>query len=162
MNLLSTIIRRVSPAFYIKVNISRIDRQIRKLKAKDCAHTSSIESRDARDRLMEDRHEFEEWQREIDDKLLAKRAGKIGIYLDEIEFTSVEDERNYGLYYYSGMFGNELFRNEFRKPLLKAVREREPIYRKEKREQVEIYIKLIAALTGILGTAIGVIAIIRK
>jgi len=45
---------------------------------------------------------------------------------------------------------------------LRAVREREPIYRKERREQIELYIKLITAITGVIGAAIGFLAIFRK
>jgi len=46
---------------------------------------------------------------------------------------------------------------------VKAIREREPLYRKEKREQIELIVKVIAALTaaitGIIGALIGLYAI---
>jgi hypothetical protein len=48
---------------------------------------------------------------------------------------------------------------------LKAVRQREPVYRKERREQMELVVKIISALTaaatGIIGALIGLYAIRR-
>jgi hypothetical protein len=96
-------------------------------------------------KLQDDRYEFHLWQTEIEDKTLIKKAAKIGVYLDEIVFPDTEDHNNVGRYHRIGDFGSELLRNEFRGPLVKAIREREPAYRKEQREQVEIYITLIAA-----------------
>jgi hypothetical protein len=155
------------------MNIARIDREIHKLKTVGHATARISRTPDAHNRitrLMDDRHEFDEWKQELDDKALAKKAAKIGVYLDEIEFHSPEEDsdfgRNYGLYYCSGTFGNELFRDEFRKPLLKAVREREPIYRRERWEAIETYSKLltavVTAMTGIIGAAIGLFAILKR
>ena len=46
---------------------------------------------------------------------------------------------------------------------MKAIREREPLYRKERRERVELAVKIIAAftsaVTGIIGALIGLYAI---
>ena len=121
------------------------------------------EQRSSVGHLESDRYEYYEWQREIDDKALLKRAAKIGVYPDEIIFQLTEDMRNMGRYHYNRTFGNELLRDEFRQPFVKAIREREPLYRKEKREQIELIVKVIAALTaaitGIIGALIGLYAI---
>ena len=55
-----------------------------------------------------------------------------------------------------------MFRHEFRQALIKAVREREPIYRKERREIIDLGVKRIAAIIGILGAAIGLFTVIRR
>jgi len=116
MNLLLRAFRRLGPRFYVKMNIDRVKRDIRKLET----------------------------------------AG---------QFSSGEDKpdiRNYAPYYRSGDFGHELFRHEFRQALIKAVREREPIYRKERREIIDLWVKRIAAIIGILGAAIGLFTVIRR
>jgi hypothetical protein len=67
-----------------------------------------------------------------------ERAAKIGVYPDEIAFPEIEDERNIRRYRCIGTVGNELLRDEFHTPFVKAIREREPSYRKERREQIEL------------------------
>ena len=42
------------------------------------------------------------------------------------------------------------------------MREREPVYRKERREQVDMIVKIIVAVTGLIGTLIGLFATLRK
>jgi hypothetical protein len=163
-------IRRLSPALYIRMNIARIDRDIQKLKGNYWGRKRTVDEENSISRLLNDRHEFEEWQQGLEDKELAKKAARIGVYLDEIKFTPVEEDmmfpRNYGLYYYSGTFGNELFRDEFRVALRKAVRLQNPVYRKEQREIRDLNIRLVgalsAALTGLIGAAIGLFSTILR
>jgi hypothetical protein len=138
-----------------------IERRIKSLRAKPGAMTA--ERRQTVGQLENDRQEFYEWRMEINDRALLKRAAKIGVYPDEITFPQIDEGRNVGRYHYSASFGNELLRDEFRQPFTKAIREREPIYRKERREQIELIVKIITALTaaatGILGALIGLYAI---
>lgn len=163
MNVLLKAWRYFHPRSYVRAQMARIEREIQNLQAKRWTGAMTEEQRLSVGRLENDRYEYYEWQREIDDKALLKRAAKIGVYPDEITFPQTEDMRNMGRYHYSGTFGNELLRDEFRQPFVKAIREREPLYRKERREQIELTVKVItaltAAITGIIGALIGLYAI---
>jgi hypothetical protein len=165
VNVFLRVWRRCHPESYIRVQMRGVARELRNLNTKRRANLSAIERRNKAAQLEQHRHEFYEWQLEIEDKKLIKRAGKIGVYLDEITFPDIPDDRNVGRYYCIGTYGNELLRDEFRTPLLRAVREREPVWRKERREQIELFTKVIAALataaTGIIGALIGLLAIRR-
>ena len=90
------------------------------------------------------------------------RTTRLCVHLDEIDFTAEQDEYNDGPYHRIGSFGNHLLQIEFRGLLTKAIREREPVYRKERREQVEMIVKVITAVTGLAGTLIGLFATFRS
>lgn len=80
MNLILKAVRHISPARYVRLNISRIEREIHKLKTAgfaDCRVTRTVDENNKIGGLTEDRHEFEEWKQELDDKTLAKKAAKI-------------------------------------------------------------------------------------
>jgi hypothetical protein len=162
MNVFLKTWRRLHRESHVRMQIACTERKLHDL------HTvrmgvATAEQRERARRLEGDRHEYCEWQLEIEDKALLKRAAKIGVYPDEVVFPETKDDRNMGRYHYSGTFGNELLRDEFRQPFVKAIREREPLYRKERREQIELTVKVIAALTaaitGIIGALIGLYAI---
>lgn len=164
MNAFLKLWRYLHPRSYVRMQIARIERRLRNTRPNFGASLVTIdEQRKNTEQLKSDRHEFYEWQLEIYDKALFKRAAKIGVYPDEITFPDTKDGRNIGRYHFSGTFGNELLRHEFREPFVRAIREREPLYRKERREQIELVVKIIAALTaaitGIIGALIGLIAI---
>jgi hypothetical protein len=142
--------------------MTRIERELRGLQAKPRSGVKKEDHRERARSLQDDRYEFHVWQTEIEDKALIKKALKFGIYLDEIVFSENEDPNNVGRYHRIGDFGHELLRSEFREPLVKAIRERRPTYLKEQRERAEIYIKLIAALTGIIGTTTGLLAVLLR
>ena len=59
-----------------------------------------------------------------------------------------------------------LLEDDTRRALQKAMRDRAPVYRKERREVQEFYLKLVlgvgSAITGIGGTVIGIIALFKK
>ena len=145
------------------MQLYRIERESRNLSTNRRADLSVAERQDKARRLGDGRHEFYEWQLEIADKKLIKRARKIGVYLDEITFPDTADHRNIGRYYCIGSYGNELLRDEFRVPLLRAVRAREPIWQKERQDRIEFMVRVVAAFataaTGIIGTLIGLFAI---
>jgi hypothetical protein len=50
--------------------------------------------------------------------------------------------------------------------LVARIRERTPAYRKERKEVIELYIKIAATLvtliTGLLGAATGLVALLKK
>lgn len=161
MTVLLRICRRLHPRLYIRIEIARVERQEKAIR-----HVWTIPAEERQERLGQldnELQELYEWQQQFKDDALIRRAAKIGVYLDEIAFPVVDDRGNIGLYHRIGQFGDRLLRDEFRTPLLKAVREREPSYRKEQREQIELVVKIIAALTaastGIIGALIGLFAI---
>jgi hypothetical protein len=160
MNIIQEASRRFRPRLYIRMEIARLERGDKALRRV----TMSPDQRNEQEsRLHQELTELYEWELTFKDKDLVKRATKIGIYLDEIEFDNVLSQDNVGRYYMIGTFGDEYLRDGFRTSLLKAVREREPIYRKERREQIELALKIIgsitASITGIIGALIGLLAI---
>ena len=64
-------------------------------------------------------------------------------------------------HYYYGMFGDRLLRYETCKALSKAIREKAPTYRKERREWFELWIKAGLLLVAIIGTATGFVSAIK-
>jgi hypothetical protein len=59
-----------------------------------------------------------------------------------------------------------LLEDDTHRALLKLMRDRAPVYRKERREVQEFYLKLVlgigSVITGIGGTVIGIIALLKK
>ncbi len=55
---------------------------------------------------------------------------------------------------------------EFRRALEKAVREREPIHKRENRESADFWLKVVVSiftvLIGIVGAVTGLIAVVKK
>jgi hypothetical protein len=139
------ICRRLHPQLYIRMEIARLERQEKALRHPAMSGDKRIEQEA---RLSADLSELHDWQLTFEDKALIRRAARIGVYLDEIVFVNVPDRENVGRYYRIGTFGDELLRDEFRASLLKAVRQREPVYRKERQEQIELIVKIISALTA--------------
>ena len=110
-------------------------------------------------------NEWLEWKRRIEDKELIANAKKMGVFLDDIPIPPTEDERDDG-YYNLGDFGSDILRHEVRIVLEKKKREREPFYKKERREEMDFYIKsltaIITAIAGLTGAAIGLFTVLKK
>jgi len=104
--------------------------------------------------------------REIEDTELVSRAAKMDVYIDEIPLPPPAYEGDSPRHYETGSFGNRYLHDETRSSLLAKTRERLPAYRKERREVVELYIKVatlaITGVTGLLGAATGLVALIKK
>jgi hypothetical protein len=171
---ISQLNRWAFPRSYIRRNIARLNRERSSLRSSfrtspfplrfghtsSAAETASGEDgpeaarqarRRALDYLENELEEFYDWDRELNDEDLLKKAKKIGVYLDQIDFTAVVDEDQSsrgGRYHRIGRFGNGLLLDEVRVPLLKAVRERESVYRKDR---IDTAVKIIGALTGLIG-----------
>lgn len=108
--------------------------------------------------------EIQEWSdllAEIEDAELVAKAAKMDIRLDEIPAPFSESENRRSHYEVSN-FGYRLVCYETRNVLRNQIRDREPAFRKERRELVELYIKIIVALTGLLGGATGLVALLKK
>lgn len=161
-DLLQKAVRRLYPKLHIRTQIARLERDLRDIQSKRRTSTLTEEQRDNVRDLEHELIEFYDWQLEFEDRALIKKAAKMGVYLDEINFPNIDDPRNTGRYHRLGTFGSELLRDEFRRPLVKVMRERETSYRKERHERTEIYIKVITAAAGLVGTATGLVALLKK
>ena len=109
--------------------------------------------------------EWFDWLQEIDDKKLIKKAHKMEVYLDDIP-TAQPQQTEDDPHYETRSRGNTILRQESREVLIRKIHERAPTYRKERREVVELYIKIgtLAAtlIIGVLGALIGLVASFRK
>jgi len=114
-----------------------------------------------RHRLAEELWEWIEWVKEIEDTELVSKAAKMEIFLGEMPapFSESEERRSH---YELGTFGNRYLCHESRVALQAKVRERAPAFRKERREVIELHIKILTSLTGLGGVAIGLIALLKK
>jgi hypothetical protein len=109
--------------------------------------------------------ELSEWLTSIEDQEALRRAAKMDIALDDFpEPPSGPGEQP--SHWTQGRFGERLLCYETRRALHKATRERAASFRKERRETIELYTKVSIALgtaiTGLGGTLIGIISILRK
>ena len=152
-------LRRLFPRSYINWGMARVRRERTALRS---AKISKEERTDRLRHLEYELQDLSEWQESLDDAALLKQAAKLRVYLDQIDFPTEHDPANDGPYHRIGTFGNRLLRTEFYGPLRKAIREREPFFRKERHEQVEMIVKVITAVTGLIGTLIGLFATFRR
>lgn len=133
---------------YVTFMLARAEQRERE-ELKAAKALSALERRNLKDKLEQDVWEWREWLWEIEDKELVAKALKMYIYLDEIPIPSPIEGMNKSQYT-DGTFGNELLHDETRQILVKKIRERLPIYRKEKREILDTRIKLIASVGSII------------
>jgi hypothetical protein len=153
-------LRRLFPRTYIKRELARLRRDTAALSR---SFPRGVERQNQAGAIAQSIHELEEWQTSLDDEALERKAARIGVYLDEIEISYEDDpEVNDGPYHYVGRYGNRVLLDEFRNPLVQAIRAREPIYAKERREQIDLTVKLLTATSGFIGTVIGLVAVLRK
>ena len=156
--------RRWFPKQYVTFMLTRAEQRARdELKA--AKGLSALERNNLRGKLERDIWEWQEWLCEIEDKELVARALKMDIYLDEIPIPSPIDGMNQS-HYTVGTFGNKLLHDETRQTLVKKVREKFPIYRKERREILDTRVKVATAIgsiiIGVVGSFIALIAMLKK
>lgn len=165
MKILDFLLRKWSPKRYC----------YRKLKQTQNAHIERLKAarswpRDKQQELENDLYwdekQWNEWIQEIEDAELVATALKTDVYLDEIPPSPPEDDHERpGHYTVTGM-GFRLLRPDTRTALVKKVRERTPIFRKEQREAMELYLKIgtlvLTGVTGLLGTATGLVLAFLK
>lgn len=58
--------------------------------------------------------------------------------------------------------GSEYLHHDTRQELLKRIREREPAYRKERRERWQLFMSVLGAITGLLSAATALVLAFRK
>jgi hypothetical protein len=102
--------------------------------------------------------ELFDWLRDIEDHDLVKRAKRIGLDLEDISFPEPEQFQKPGIWKIAGM-GFEHLYDESRKAVAKQVREREPVYRKERRDGIQFYANLLFATLGFI---VALVALIIK
>jgi len=134
-------------------------------KLREAQGLSRVEQRNLRDELNLDVFEWEAWLQEMEDQDTVKTANKMGIHLDDIPSAKSEDDRDEDdryRHYEIASWNNRVLRPESRRALLAKMRERAPLYRKERREIVEVYIKAAAAVVGVIGAMTGFVAVLMK
>jgi hypothetical protein len=157
---------RVLRAWFPKQYIRRKRRRT-EIEYKD--RRKALTSREDRQELEHGYHwnmrELDEWLQDIEDDALVQKAAKRDLSLDDIPvFARAEDETP-GHWRFCDM-GSHVLYDDTRRALQKAMRERAPVYRKEQREISDFYLKIAlgmgSAITGIGGTVIGIIALLKK
>jgi hypothetical protein len=102
----------------------------------------------------------------IEDKELIKKATRMDLSLDDIPMSEEGRADERPGHWDTLDTGTRVLHDDTRRALQKAIRERAPAYRKEKREMQEFYLKVFlgvtTAVTGLGGTIIGIIAFLKK
>jgi len=107
--------------------------------------------------LASDREEWHYWILEMEDSQLVARGKAMDVYLDDIPLPDGEES-----HFELTSMGNDILHSEARTSLRKAIRAREPNYRKEKREIRLLWITLVSAIGALFGAATGYITLLRK
>jgi hypothetical protein len=112
--------------------------------------------------------EIKSWRltrQSIDDDDLVAKAARMDLTLDDITAPARSNHLETGHWNFDDPRAVVLYADS-RRALEKAVRERAPIYRKERREIRELYLKIflqvMTAITGLGGTIIGLISVWKK
>jgi hypothetical protein len=162
MKLFDRFLRWYSPKLYIQRSLARGRRENEKKLA--ASGLTGQERYDYDCSLHQDLHEWYEWQTVVEDEEMIKKARKIDILMDDfpIPHLANDDFRSRNPSHYDqNDFGDRILRDESRTILRKAMRERMPAYRKERREYWELWLKAGALVMGLLGTATGFIVALK-
>ena len=107
--------------------------------------------------------EWDEWLTELRETKLIAKARKMDVYLEDLPAPPVDDDDpSRSPHFRVGTFDGELLRPESYHALAKAMRERAPAYRKERREVWDLCLRAGAVLTGVIGSLIGLVAAFKK
>jgi hypothetical protein len=111
-----------------------------------------------------DIRELDVWLTSIEDDELIAKAARMDLSLDDIPEPDCGPDETPE--HWIDDFGSGILCIDSRRALQKAIRERAPAYRKERREMQEFYLKLVlgvgGVITGIGGTIIGIISMLKK
>jgi hypothetical protein len=156
-------LRRWFPKRYIRMMMTRLTLEYHEKRKAAKSKDDRWEIERDHDFAME---EWDDWLRSIDDRELVNKAARMDLSLDDFLIPeSNRVEPKFG-HWYESKFGSRILERDSRRALQKAIRERVPTYRKERRELYEFYLKIIfgvgTAITGIGGTIIGIISILKK
>ncbi len=160
MKIFGNLIRQWFPRYYCVRGFRRTEKECqRRLKA--AGNLPADERSLLKFELQENLREWGEWLAEIDDKRLVAKAAKMDIDLDDIPLPPPE-EHEPPSYYVLGNYGNRYLALETRKALKAKMREKAPSYRKERREFLDLIIKTVPFVIGLIGAAIGLVSAIKK
>ncbi len=113
--------------------------------------------------MAAEKQDFEEWLTEIDDDQLVARAAKMDLDLDDILCGGDETAHNQvDAHRVVTPFGHCVLGYDIRRALRKAIRDRLPAYRKERREFWDFVLKGIAVVIGLIGGISGLVAVLKK
>jgi len=167
MNALERTFRFLSPKWYCRWGLNRATRE-RSEKLKATQSLSKIERQNLINQLDGEIYEWADWLGEMEDKELVRRARRMDIYLDDIPLPKRDAEDREDPAYRTpshfelGPWGNNRLRSESRAALTKAMHERLPTYRRERREIRQLWINFLAVLTGLIGAATVFVTVWKK
>jgi hypothetical protein len=159
------VLRRWFLKKYIRKMTKRTEADHRKRIREAQSSLTPTEIFNLKNELNFDLFELIEWEQNVEDRELIATANKLDIDLREIPRPEPEEFQEPGLWKV-GSHGSEILYDESRREIKKAVRELMPEYRKERRDAVEFYIKIITlivtVMTGLVGAATGLVALLKK
>lgn len=161
MKIFDNLMRRWFLRSYCVRGLRRTEKENQR-RMKAAVHLSADERHRLRFELQEDLREWDDWLTEIDDKRLVAKAAQMDIDLDDIPLPPPEEPDERPSHYELGHFGNRYLAFETRKALRAKMRERAPSYRKERRELLDLIVKAVPFITGLVGAAIGLVAAIKR
>lgn len=134
--------------------IARMEEEHRR-KLKACEHGVQLEN--LIDELSNERREWDDWLREIESDKLEHRGRKIGVYVEDFDLPD-----GHTSHYDDSMFGNRYLSWQSLTEFRKAVRAREPVFRKERREFWALWLQVIVVLSGLIGTITGLVVVLKR
>jgi hypothetical protein len=158
---LDSLMRRWFPRQYCIRGRRGTERE-NKLKLKAAEHLSANDRWNLKQQLELDLWEWDDWLTEMDDERLVAKAAKMDIDLDDIPLPPSEEPERRPSHYVLTNYGNRCLHFQTRKALKARMRDRAPSYRRERREFWDLIVKAIPFVTGLIGTAIGLVAAIKK
>jgi hypothetical protein len=155
---LDQIRRRWWPERYCRNKISELERHYKQLMKESPKGTPLMT---LIDELHTERFEWYDWLRQIESDKLERRGAKIGVYVED---QPLPDGRSF--HHDDSPFGSKYLSHASLVEFRKAVRAREPEYRKERREVWDLWLKAIGIIlsgaTGVIGAIIGLVALLHK
>ncbi|MEI7669516.1 MAG: hypothetical protein WCJ33_05500 [Pseudomonadota bacterium] len=151
------LLRINAPKLYIRNGMARSHQEYKK-KLENAKNISVGDRADLEREYQDDIWQWQEHLSEIEDKELVEKAKKIEVYLDDITLPELDkDDYNAVRYthYRIGTFGDRFLDPNSKKALLKNYRERIPVYRKERREIIDLRIKIFGLIGTFIVSAIG-------
>lgn len=156
-------LRRWFPKRYVRMMMTRETVQHRQ---KVRAAKSREERRELEVHHNWDMRDLEDWLTSIEDKELITRAARMDLSLDDIPTPASDDPNETRQHWQDSECGSRVLCRDSRRALQKAIRERAPAYRRERREVYEFYLKIVlgvgGVMTGIGGTLIGILSVLKK
>jgi hypothetical protein len=161
-------IDRVQRRWFVKRYIRRMIKRTEadhRIKMRAAQSLPAVERWNLQNYLNQDLFELLEWEQNIEDRELIATSNKIGVDIREIPRPDPEEHQVRSLWKVTS-HGSEVLYDESRREIRRQVRERMPEYLKERRDAIDFYIKIITlvvtVMTGFVGAATGLVALLKK